>query len=163
MGAGLGMMMPAMIQQAMQSGGQTPAATGTTATGLAAAEIVPQGSAPGDIDFADLSPAATNPKTLVRTVVDSANWNLVETDDARRITIPVGPLRQQVVTVSSGGKDAGGHQIISYVSTCGQATGQNAMPRLRGRRTRPKSNSPTATSKLRAINRTGWINSISVK
>jgi len=131
MGAGFGMMMPGMIQQAMQGGTQpqqtpqpSPAAAGAGAGTVAAA----QGS---NLDFGDLAPSATEPRQLVRSVIEGANWQLTESGDDWTIVVPTGSLRRQIVHVKFGGKDSEGHDVIAYSSTCGPASDKNALLLLR--------------------------------
>ena len=153
MGAGFGMMMPEMINKAMQAGqlppggGLAPAAVpqappspvpaggaataavgGTVAAGTVAAGTV---SARTVADFGDLAPAVTDPKALVRAVSKAAGYTILEDGDAWSITVPIGSLRKQVVRVRFDVKDAEGDALISYASVCGPATEQNAMKLLR--------------------------------
>jgi len=144
MGAGFGMMMPGMIQQAM-AGGQNPmvpqqAPPGAPQTppaapiaGAAAAAAGTAAGAAGGLDFGDLAPAAaaTDPKQIVRSVVDSAGWRIQEAGNALQVTVPIGALRKQTVTVDFGGKDEEGHNVISYTSICGPVSEKNAMALLR--------------------------------
>lgn len=131
MGAGFGMMMPNLIQQAMQArpqqaGGAIPAA-GAPAVGTAVGA-----AAGGDgLDFGQLAPQARDPKQLVRAVIQSSGWKLQESGDLFHVTVPLGALRKQVVTVNFGGKDSEGHATIAYSSVCGPSSEQNAMLLLR--------------------------------
>jgi len=140
MGAGFGMMMPGMIQQAM-AGGQNPmapqqAAPGTPQTPPTAGAVA-AGAAAGaasGLDFGDLAPAAAaaaDPKQIVRSVVESAGWQIQEAGNLWNVRIPIGSLRKQTVTVDFDGKDEEGHNVISYTSICGQASEKNAMALLR--------------------------------
>jgi hypothetical protein len=148
MGAGFGMMMPAMIQQAM-AGGQNPMApqqgapaapqappsAGAPAAGAAAAGAAAGAAASGagGMDFGDLAPAAAaaDPKQIVRSVIDSAGWQTQEAGNVWHVTVPIGALRKQTVTVDFEGKDGEGHNVISYTSICGPASEKNAMALLR--------------------------------
>ena len=130
MGAGFGMMMPGMIQQAMQAT-NAPAPAPTTAARPAS----PAGPHGGD-DFAALAPvtAATitsDPRAMVRQVAQAAGYQIQEAGDRWQITVPVGTLRRQVVTVDFGRQDAEGHSIVAYSSTCGPANDRTAMALLR--------------------------------
>jgi len=132
MGAGFGMMMPGMIAQAMQ-GTQTPAASpaaGNASPAAAAGAAAACGTA-GGMNFDALSAAAPDPKDLVRNVVQSAGWQLEEAGDGWHVTVPIGSLRKQVVTVDFSAKDEEGNAIVSYSSVCGPATPKNAMVLLR--------------------------------
>lgn len=138
MGAGFGMMMPGMIQQAMQTG-QTPPPGGTapaaapqtpTSPAPAAAGAAAAGAAVG-ADFGDLAPAVVDPKALVRSIAESSGYQIAESGDVWNITVPIGSLRKQVVQVRFDAKDAEGDALITYKSVCGPATEQNAMKLLR--------------------------------
>ena len=131
MGAGFGMMMPTMLQQAMQglqptSGGQ-PAA-GAAAAGLGAAAGAATAGM-GGVSFDALASAvpSSDPRDLVRNVAQSSEWKIQEDGDVWQITIPIGSLRKQTVTVNFAAKDEAGHGLISYSSVCGPATPENAM------------------------------------
>lgn len=127
------MMMPGMIQQAMHTqqgatqqtrpaaGGKHPVVT-ATAVGAAAG---------GGLNFDELAATAIDPKQLVRSVVQSAGWHVSEHDDVWQVTVPVGTLRKETVTVDFSGKDDEGDAIISYTSVCGPASEKNAMLLLR--------------------------------
>jgi hypothetical protein len=54
-----------------------------------------------------------------------------ETAEAWQVTIPVGALRKQTVTVDFTAKDEEGHPVIAYSSVCGPASERNAMLLLR--------------------------------
>jgi hypothetical protein len=133
MGAGFGVMMPGMIQQAMSGAAQAASAPPPVPTPAPASAAVAAGpsrtAAVGD--FADLAPLVKDPRALVRGVAQSAGFAVVESGDAWQVTVPVGPLRKQVVTVQFGGKDDEGHGVIAYSSTCGPSTEQNAMALLK--------------------------------
>ncbi len=135
MGAGFGMMMPGMIQQAMEGATQPaasqPAAPQPSVPAAAAGPAVAAAAASGGIDFADLQPVSVDPKLLVRTVADSAGWQVNETDDEWQITVPVGSLRRQIVKVQFGHKEDEGQNVISYSSACGPASEKNALALLR--------------------------------
>jgi membrane protease subunit (stomatin/prohibitin family) len=135
MGAGFGMMLPQMIQQAIAANPQVnrnqfqptqPAASGVVTSGT------PQQAA---LDFAGLAPAASavpvDPKQLVRSVAQSAGYQVTEVGDVFQIVVPVGPLRKQTVTVRFDQKDPAGHGLISYSSVCGPSTPENAMQLLK--------------------------------
>jgi membrane protease subunit (stomatin/prohibitin family) len=134
MGAGFGMMLPQMIQQAMIANPKVnpnqfqpaPAATGVVPT------AAPQ---QGGLDFSGLAPATAavqvDPKQLVRSVAQSAGYQVTEIGDVFQIVVPVGPLRKQTVTVRFDQKDPAGHPLISYASTCGPSTPENALQLLK--------------------------------
>jgi len=118
LGAGFGMMMPGMIQQAMQQNAAAPA--GAAAVGAAAGP-----------DFAALSRVAADPKAVVRAVVTAAGYALAESGETWKVTVPVGTLRKQVVTIEFAQKDAEGHPVVKYWSVCGPSSPENALALLR--------------------------------
>jgi membrane protease subunit (stomatin/prohibitin family) len=141
MGAGFGMLMPGMIQQAMMGAGQPGAAPAGAAPVVA--QVVPAvaagaaavgGPAGGGPDFSDLAPAAAgagDPKQLVRTVAQSAGWQLQESGAVWTVVVPIGSLRKQAVTVDFSAKDEEGQSLIAFSSVCGPASEKNAMALLR--------------------------------
>jgi len=145
MGAGFGMMMPGMIQQAMAGGPQTPGmprppqpptmpSSPTPAGGGAAGAVVGAAAgaaAAGGLDFGDLAPATKDPKTMVRSVAEGAGYKIGESDGTLQITIPVGSLRKQVVNVEFGKSDEAGHDIVTFWSICGPAADKHALTLLR--------------------------------
>jgi membrane protease subunit (stomatin/prohibitin family) len=126
MGAGFGMLMPQMIQQAMQSRGQVspaqfapPAPPVGTAGPTAAAAATAQ------------QPPVADARQLVRSVVSSSGWPLVEGADEWQVVVQVGPLRKQTVHVRFDQKDSQGHPLVSFSSICGPSTPENAMQLLK--------------------------------
>jgi membrane protease subunit (stomatin/prohibitin family) len=122
MGAGFGMMMPGMIQQAMAGTGPSVAgpAPAKTAAGTAAAGMAAGGN------FANLQAVVVDPKAVVRTVATAAGYKIEESGETMQITVPVGTLRKQRVTVEFGQKDADGNAIVNYWSVCGPFLEKNA-------------------------------------
>ncbi len=137
MGAGFGMMMPGMIQQSMQPGGQAPPAAPQQPPGApaaAAAGAAAAAAGPAGPDFGELAPAAPvakDPKALVRSVSEAAGHKIEEAGEVLRITVPVGSLRKQLVSVEFGQTDKSGHSMVNYWSICGPVTEKNAMTLLR--------------------------------
>jgi membrane protease subunit (stomatin/prohibitin family) len=137
MGAGFGMMMPGMIREAMAAGA-TPqtapapqvAAPQPQATPTRAAPSAAAGAGLPSFDDLDLS-APVDPRELVRSVIQSGCYKLDESGDSWQVTVPVGTLRKQLVTVTFGQHDESGHPLVSFRSTCGPATEQNAQALLR--------------------------------
>ena len=71
-------------------------------------------------------------RQLVRSVVDSSGWKLAEQEDVLwQVTVPIGSLRKQTVTIDFSQNDAEGHSLISFTSMCGPASEANAMTLLR--------------------------------
>lgn len=140
MGAGFGMMLPGMIQQALQanaaraaaapSAGLPPVRTAGAGPQVVQAELATPRPAGGP-DFADLAPVTVDPKQVVRQLAQSAGWPLQEAGEVWQVTIPVGPLRKQTVTVNFAARDAEGHALVSYSSICGPASESNSMALLR--------------------------------
>jgi membrane protease subunit (stomatin/prohibitin family) len=135
MGAGFGMMYPGMIREAMQAGQQPPPAAPAQvpAPQAAPAATVAAGMAPpaGVLDFDDLAGPAAEPKSLVRSAVQAASGQITEDGDTWQVTVPVGALRKQHITVTFGQKDQHGNAIISFSSNCGAATPENALSLLK--------------------------------
>ncbi|HEV2968943.1 MAG TPA: SPFH domain-containing protein [Pirellulales bacterium] len=137
MGAGFGMMMPGMIREAMAAGAAQPpqpqapqAAPPQAAPTIAAATTSAAGGALPNFDDLDLS-GSVDPRELVRNVVKAGGYKLDESGDSWQVTVPVGTLRKQVVTITFGQHDESGHPTVNFRSTCGAATEQNAAALLR--------------------------------
>lgn len=135
LGLGYGMMFPGILQNAYAQGPTTmagqPGVAPAQGPAGGAAPAVAAGAGLGGLDFGGLSAVKVDPKQVVRTVAQSAGWQLSETADDWSITVPVGPTRKQVVHVKFGAKDAENHNLISYRSVCGPYTEQNAPLLLR--------------------------------
>jgi hypothetical protein len=83
------------------------------------------------LDFGELVSVQADPKGLVRSVAAAAGWQTTEGDASWEIVVPVGPLRKQLVHVRFDRQDAEGDALITFHSTCGPATRENAMAFLR--------------------------------
>ena len=130
MGAGLVMLLPTMMQQAMQQpAAQAPGGPSSSPPAAAACGARGPAAAPAGPDFASLSPA--DPKAVVRGVVQAAGYTLDESGSQWMISVPVGPLRKQIVAVDFGRTDESGHAVVSFASSCGPASEKNAMALLR--------------------------------
>jgi len=127
MGAGFGMMMPGMIQQAM-AGGSPPAPAAPQPVPAAAAAAPPAAAGP---DFGDLVAVTTDPKSMVRSVAGAAGYQISESGNSMQITVAIGSLRKQAVTIEFGKTDKSGHSMVNYWSICGPANEKNAMSLLR--------------------------------
>jgi len=64
-------------------------------------------------------------------VATAAGYQIAESGDSLQITIPIGSLRKQTVTVDFGIADESGHAMVSCWSVCGPANEKNAMALLR--------------------------------
>ncbi|MFZ5440555.1 MAG: hypothetical protein ACOZQL_11140 [Myxococcota bacterium] len=140
MGAGFGMMLPGMLQQAMAQQGaqpgvqppppQQPAAAKQPAA--AQATVVP---AAGAAAFADLAPAAAppaaDPREVVRSVVQSAGYTLDESGPLWQVIVPLSATRKQAVRIDFGQKDSSGNPVVAFWSVCGPSVERNAMALLR--------------------------------
>ncbi len=137
MGAGFGMMMPGMIREAMSAGAAAPAATAASAERPVATQAQPARAAAtaavtaGGVDFGDLAPLRVDAPAIVRAVAQSAGYTLQESPDVWQVTVPIGTLRKQIVSVDFSQKDDEGHPIVTYSSTCGPFSEQNAASLLR--------------------------------
>jgi len=130
MGAGFGMMMPQMIREAMQ--GLQPTSGGSTSPVAVPTNASTTPPAAGGLNFDALSSSTTDPKQLVRTVLQSIQEARIdEQGDLWNVSIPIGSLRKQTVAIDFSRRDEGGHAIIAYSATCGPATPQNALLLLR--------------------------------
>jgi membrane protease subunit (stomatin/prohibitin family) len=137
MGAGFGMMMPGMIREAMAAGASQPPQQPApqvpgpqAAPTIAAATATAAGAALPSFDDLDLS-ASADPRELVRNVIKAGGYKVEESGDSWQVTVPVGTLRKQVVTITFGQHDESGHAAVNFRSTCGAATEQNAAALLR--------------------------------
>lgn len=140
LGAGFGMMLPGMLNQAFQQGGpggmplnagNNPAAgaalggaaAGNTGAGAAGAGL----AANVALNFDSLRPAsAPSPKDLIRNVAQQSQWNMEQTSEDRWvITLEVGSLRKQKVQIRFDEKDASGQSLIKFLSVCGPLVPEN--------------------------------------
>ena len=125
MGAGFGMLMPSMLQQALQQTGRPapgtiPAAAAGTIAGTAGAAAAGSRA----MDFSGLTPA--DPRQLIRSVAQSSGWQVTESGENWTVVVPIGSLRKQTVHINFGAKDPQGHAIIAYSSACGPMNEKNA-------------------------------------
>jgi membrane protease subunit (stomatin/prohibitin family) len=126
MGAGFGMLMPQMIQQAMQSRGQISPQQFATQT------APPIGTAgPAVAAAMAQAPPVADPRQMVRSVVSSSGWQLTEGADEWQVFVQIGPLRKQTVRIRFDQKDQQGHPLVSFSSICGPSTPENAMQLLK--------------------------------
>lgn len=128
MGAGFGMLMPGMIQQAMQGLARQSSAPGGPP--VAGGQAAP-GAPPATLDFGALAAAKADPKQIVRSVAQSNGWSVTESGEAWQVVVPIGSLRKQTVHVNFAGQDVEGHTLIGYSSVCGPALEKNALQLLK--------------------------------
>ncbi|MEW4453936.1 SPFH domain-containing protein [Bremerella sp. JC817] len=146
MGAGFGMMMPGMMNAAMQGyqapgmapqGGPAPQPMGNQPG--QAPGVVPAAPMGGGLSFDDLQgPAGTVPaqtlsaRDIIKHVAQTSGWPLTETNENLwTVNVPVNALRKQNVNIMFGQKDDDGNELVVYNSLCGPANERNAMALLR--------------------------------
>ncbi|MCR9296076.1 MAG: SPFH domain-containing protein [bacterium] len=126
MGAGIGMMLPPILQEAMR---QSPAAV-PAGPGSASAAAAPGGAR--KLDFSQLSIATeADPKASLRHLAQASGWELADNGDHWQLTIAVGALRKQIVHVDFTAKDDVGNSVISFWSSCGALEPRHALMLLR--------------------------------
>lgn len=146
MGAGLGMMIPPLLHQAMQQAPltagnsiptqQPPAASPVASSGVGAANAgaaAGVGAASG-FDFSQLSSAQTPLAAIQGTLRDLAQksgWKITESESDWTVSVAVGSLRKQLVHIDFSTKDDEGHALVSFWSSCGAINPTNAMTLLR--------------------------------
>lgn len=128
LGAGFGMLLPGMIQQAMAPGAVSQSAAAQSAPRAMPAAAIPQAAGSS---FDELAPVAADPQAVVRGVAQAAGYAIKEAGEVWEITVPVGALRRQTVSVDFSGKDQEGHPLVTFRSTCGPASQTNALALLR--------------------------------
>lgn len=158
MGAGMGMMMPGMMQQAMSAqpypapaapmqsmpSAQTMppmapasapfASPAAAAPGAAPGAMPPgMGSVGGMAGGAAAMPqgAAIDPAALVRAAVAAGGYQYDESSQPWRVSVPVGPMRKQLVYVEFTGGTGGGPVGVACWSICGPYREENAAQLLR--------------------------------
>ena len=110
LGAGLGMMIPSMIGQSMRSAGQRPVAGAQGANANAMPTF--------GLSLDALGSGTSDPRQLVREAAALAGWSLNDSLDTWTITVPVSPLRKQLLRVNFN-DDGSGHAVIAISSVCG--------------------------------------------
>ncbi len=123
MGAGIGMMLPPILQQAMQ---QAPVSAAPTNTATAA------GNPSSKIDFSQLAKSgSSDTKATLRQLCQASGWELQEVGEQWSLTIPIGPLRKQIVHADFDARDDSGNALISFWSSCGAIDPRHALMLLR--------------------------------
>ena len=118
MGASVGMMLPSMLQQALQNPAAQPVAS-TASEAPTAAATAPTGDSIATV------------KQMIQSVAKQSAWQVTEGDFEWKIGISMGPLRRQVVHVDFSSVDEAGHRIVSIWATCGQFDTNHALALLR--------------------------------
>ncbi len=129
MGFGFGMMLPGMIQQAMQAGqspGPTlPAASGGTPPG----QPPGAGLCAGGATSASLPPSV-EPKALVEAVAQAAGYRLETGGPTWQMTVPVGALRKQILYIEFPREQAGESAALRIWTICAPARAETALQML---------------------------------
>ena len=116
-GAAMGMMLPGFLQKALQNDEAGGSTSGTS-----------------PLQVKELTATPTDPRALVRRVLESGGWPIEEHGDIWNVTVPVGPMRKQRVSIRFDRKDNAGNQMIACASVCGPASEEHAMMLLRQNR-----------------------------
>jgi hypothetical protein len=141
MGAGFGMMIPGMVNQAVQGGQanftpppgqfQPPQPSAPQRQAPAGAQTAGVATGFGGLSFDELAVPQVDPKQLVRQAAQAAGWGIEEHGDTWNVKVSIGALRKQTVHVQFGGRDEEGDPIVSFSSTCGAFNERNAAMLLR--------------------------------
>ena len=139
MGAGFGMMMPGMIREAMAAGATplTPRRRRCRSNQRRRSEPrrpAPPPSPPALRCRASTISISRRPSIrseLVRGVIQAAVTSSKKAATHGKSRCLWARLRKQVVTITFGQHDESGHPVVSFRSTCGAATEQNAQALLR--------------------------------
>ncbi len=151
MGAGLGVMIPAMVQQALTqtqvakggpsegSGGISssvgPSASGGAPPGTAGSgQAGSAGPVPGvvPISLAETQQGEeTDPLALVREVAENAGYSVTDREGSMEIVVPVGALRKQVVHVRLQPPNKQVDRMVAFYSVCGPLQAKHMLTYLR--------------------------------
>jgi uncharacterized protein YqfA (UPF0365 family) len=82
-------------------------------------------------DFEGNGQQAVDPHEVVREVAESGGYELDESEDAWKVTLPTTGSRKQTVEIRFGDTDDAGHDVVEYRSLCGEASEKNAMTFLK--------------------------------
>jgi membrane protease subunit (stomatin/prohibitin family) len=122
LGAGMGMMIPSILQQAMQQN----AAVSKQAAGSQ--------TAPRSLDFSSLKPTAdeATPRQMIQKLAIDSGWTILEdSETSTQLEITISAVRKQRVSIDYTPADANGNPIVAIWSSCGIADPANAMLLLR--------------------------------
>jgi hypothetical protein len=128
MGTGVGMLLPPLLRDAMQSA--PPAVATTSSSGQ---QSVPGKSQP-QLDFTALASSGDSierVQQMLRGLAQQNAWSLSERGSEWSLVLAVGSLRKQEVHVSFGQLDEAGHRLVSLWSSCGSMRAENALSLLR--------------------------------
>lgn len=127
MGAGVGMMMPSILHQALQHPQPSPTA-GAMPSQAAESAVATSGNLSNNNKAIN---SVEEIQQAIRKLAQQAGWQITESDRDWSLVVAMGPLRRQVVHVDFSGVDEAGHRIISFWAACGQINPNQAMALLR--------------------------------
>ena len=132
LGFGLGMMLPQILQQGMQSAGTPNAGIGFSAPASATSTAV----APAPVQHLDFSAAkpatAEDLLSQLQRMAKQFGWSMQETDtQSYTVTVPLASARRQRVTLELDRKDNDGNRVLGVWSACGTINPAAAMTVLR--------------------------------
>jgi len=107
------------------------AGAGVAGAAVAAGPAGVAGAAAGQSPPAAPPTPAYDPKAVVRAVAQASGYALLEDGDSWQVTVPLGPLRRQIVRIEFGQKDQAGNPMVVYWSICGPYEEKNAPLLLR--------------------------------
>ncbi|RMF43557.1 MAG: SPFH domain-containing protein [Planctomycetota bacterium] len=130
LGAGFGMMLPQMLQQAMQARPANAPGGATAAGASASGSATPPA---GTVDFSQLTGADApgGVQATLRQLATANGWKIQPHDSTWQITVPIGTLRKQHVWVDFSKQDEAGHPLVAIWSSCGAADPRQALTLLR--------------------------------
>lgn len=133
MGAGIGMLVPPLLQQAMQQAPNAFEPSPATVVSNSASPTPPPRAS--GIDFSKLTDGggakANNVRQCIRELAKQSSWNIAESNDQWSITVAISSLRKQVVHVDFSQQDEAGHALVGFWSPCGSVNPNNALTLLR--------------------------------
>ena len=133
LGIGMGMVLPNILQQALQQAPITATpvtAVPVTSAPASAAGALAAGNSSPKLDFSSLQ-STTNPTELVVSIAKQSGWQVVESNDGMELVVSLGSLRRQRVRVEFDKKDSEGHSLISFWTGCGALNPASASTLLR--------------------------------
>jgi hypothetical protein len=118
-GAGLGMMLPGMLREAMRSQGEPSSARPQPGQPADVARALPSTT-----DFGDLRPSGpsvgnADAQAIIRSLAEQHGWRLKDDAAEWQITVPIGNLRQQRVSIEFQAASDNPAPVVSIQSRCG--------------------------------------------
>lgn len=132
-GASMGMMLPPILQQAMQNPMLGTALESPQSASAAAVEAKATESrlSPGGAQSTNQTQSIDQIQETLRTVGKQLGWNITEAGGEWLLKVSLGPLRKQDVHIDFTGIDEAGHRLVCIWSTCGVVEPAHAMALLR--------------------------------